>query len=80
MTGPIPRGVTARRFVRALERDGFHRQRTRGSHRIYRHSDGRRVVVAYHRLGDTFPIKTLSGMITDARWEYEDMRRLDLVR
>ena len=80
MTGPVPRGLTARRFIRALRRDGFERQRTRGSHRIYRHSDGRRVVVAYHRLGDTFPIKTLVGMIADAGWDYEDMRRLGLVR
>src|SRR5258708_24774272 len=46
-----PRGVSARRFIRALELDGFELRRVRGSHRIYGHSDGRRVVVAYHALG-----------------------------
>jgi hypothetical protein len=40
---------------------------------------GRRVVVAYHALGDTFPIGTLRGMIADAGWKDEDLRRLELV-
>jgi predicted RNA binding protein YcfA (HicA-like mRNA interferase family) len=40
-----PRGVSARQLVRALEADGFVLQRIRGSHRIYRRPDGRRVVV-----------------------------------
>ena len=48
-----PRGLSARQFVRALETDGFALQRVRGSHRIYRHTDGRRVVMAYHGLSDT---------------------------
>ena len=60
MTG-VPRGRSARRFIRALESDGFALQRVRGSHRIYRHADERRVVVAYHALNDTFPIGTLTG-------------------
>jgi predicted RNA binding protein YcfA (HicA-like mRNA interferase family) len=55
----VPRGQWARRFIRALEGDGFALQRVRGSHRIYRHADGRRVVVAYHALNETFPIGTL---------------------
>lgn len=74
-----PRGLQARRFVRALEADGFVLQRVRGSHRIYRHGDGRRVVVAYHSLNDTFPIGTLRAMIDDAGWQDDDLRRLGLV-
>jgi len=74
-----PRGVTARQLVRALEADGFVLQRVRGSHRIYRRSDGRRVVVSYHALGDTFPIGTLRAMLADAGWEDEDLRRLKLL-
>lgn len=61
-----PRGLSARQLVRALEADGFILQRVRGSHRIYKHADGRRVVVAYHALGDSFPIGTLRAMIADA--------------
>ena len=74
----IPRGVHARRFVKALQQDGFVLSRTRGSHRIYRHADGRRVVVAYHHLSDTFPIGTLRAMIADAGWTAQDLSRLGL--
>jgi predicted RNA binding protein YcfA (HicA-like mRNA interferase family) len=74
-----PRGVTASQFIKALRQDGFQATRTRGSHHVYRHSDGRRVVVAYHRLSATFPIGTLKGMITDAGWTDDDLRRLGLL-
>ena len=76
----LPRGVTAREFIRAIRADGFQLTRTRGSHRIYRHADGRRVVVAYHRLGDTFPIGTIRAMIADIGWSESDLRRLGLAR
>src|SRR5260370_41705894 len=75
----VPRGLSARRFIRALEGDGFALQRVRGSHRIYRHADGRRVVVAYHALNDTFPIGTLRAMIADAGWQDDDLLRLGLI-
>jgi predicted RNA binding protein YcfA (HicA-like mRNA interferase family) len=75
-----PRGLSARQFIRALEADGFVLQRVRGSHRIFRHTDGRRVVVAYHGLSDAFPIGTLRAMITDAGWQDEDLRRLGLLK
>ncbi len=75
----LPRGVTARQLIKALHADGFTLQRTRGSHRIYRHQDGRRVVVAYHHLSDTFPIGTLKGMVNDTIWTEDDLRRLKLI-
>lgn len=73
-----PRGITARQLIKALHEDGFELKRTRGSHRIYRHPDGRRIVVAYHRLGDSFPIGMLKAMIRDAGWIEDDLRRLGL--
>ncbi len=73
-----PRGLPARRFIRALEADGFALQHVRGSHRIFRHADGRRVVVAFHSLSETFPIGTLRAMIEDAGWQDADLRRLGL--
>jgi len=75
----VPRGLSARRLIRALEADGFALQRVSGSHRIYKHADGRRVVVAYHALNDSFPIGTLRAMIADAGWEDEDLVRLGLL-
>jgi predicted RNA binding protein YcfA (HicA-like mRNA interferase family) len=76
----LPRGITARELLRALHADGFRLTRTRGSHLMFRHADGRRVVVAYHRISDTFPIGTLKAMLADIGWTDEDLRRLDLVR
>jgi predicted RNA binding protein YcfA (HicA-like mRNA interferase family) len=74
----VPRGLTERRLISALH-DGFVLKRTRASYHIYDRPDGRRVVVAYHRLNDTFPIETLKAMITDAGWDEADLRRLDLM-
>jgi len=54
--------------------------RIRGSHHIYRHDDGRRVVVAYHSLGETFPIGTLKAMLADIGWNKADLEKLGLSR
>jgi predicted RNA binding protein YcfA (HicA-like mRNA interferase family) len=45
---------------------------------MYRHANGRRVVVAYHGLGETFPLGTLRAMIADAGWTNSDLERLGL--
>ena len=73
------RGVTTRELIRALGRDGFSLRRQTGSHRIYRHPDGRRVTVSFHHPGQTFPIGTLRRMMQDqAEWTAADLRRLGL--
>jgi predicted RNA binding protein YcfA (HicA-like mRNA interferase family) len=76
-----PRNITAREIVNALIRDGFVFYNQRGSHQRYRHGDGRRVTVTFHRAGDTFPLGTLRSMIeVQARWTEADLRRLSLLR
>jgi predicted RNA binding protein YcfA (HicA-like mRNA interferase family) len=75
------RNLTAREIISALIRDGFILYNQRGSHQRYRHADGRRVTVTFHRAGDTFPIGTLRSIIElQARWTEEDLRRLSLLR
>ncbi len=76
----VPRGLTARQLIGALRADGFLLARTRGSHHIYRRPDGRRVVVAYHRVSDTFPIGTLKAMLEDIGWSDADLLRLGVLR
>ena len=73
------RNTTIRELVSALERDGFSARRSRGSQRIYRADDGRRVVVHYHRGGDTLPVGTLSRFLSDTKWTPEDAQRLGLL-
>jgi predicted RNA binding protein YcfA (HicA-like mRNA interferase family) len=75
------RNRTAREIINALIRDGFVFYNQRGSHQRYRHSDGRRIIVTFHHASDTFPIGTLRSMIeTQARWNADDLRRLNLLR
>ena len=79
--GPL-RSLTARAraLVSALERDGFSLDRQRGSHRLYKHPDGRRVTVSFHRPGDTFVPKTLRSILElQARWTTADLKRLRLI-
>ena len=80
MTFPGLRAVSARVFVRALEKDGFVLKRTTGSHRVYRHPDGRRTVVAAHSPNETFAPGTLSAMIRHLGWNQDDLQRLGLLK
>ncbi len=73
--------LTARRLIHALRQDGFTLDRQTGSHQQYRHPDGRRVTVSYHRSGDTFRRSLLKIMIEDqARWTEDDLKRLGLLK
>lgn len=75
------RSLTARELISALIRDGFFLRSQEGSHQRYRHSDGRRVTVSYHRPGNTFPPKTLRRIIEEqARWTEDDLKRLGLLK
>lgn len=74
------RSVTARRLATALSDDGFQMQRQKGSHRHYRHPDGRRVTLSFHHSSDTFPLGTLKSIVdVQARWTENDLRRLRLI-
>src|SRR5436190_2977011 len=77
----IPRGISARAVISALETDGFLHVRTTGSHRRYKHPDGRRATVSCHKESDTLPIGTLRSIILlQARWTEGDLRRLKLIK
>lgn len=44
-----------RQLIQALEQDGFQYKKRKGSQRVYRHPDNRRVVIHYHHAKDTLP-------------------------
>lgn len=64
--------VKARKLVNALKRLGFFLDRQRGSHAVYRHADGRIVVVPMH-MGD-IPSGTLRGMLEDIHLSIEELK------
>ena len=56
--------IKAKEFIKVIEQLGFYLDRQKGSHAIYKHQDGRRVVVPIHSGKDLKP-GTLIGMIQD---------------
>ncbi|MEK7836882.1 MAG: type II toxin-antitoxin system HicA family toxin [candidate division NC10 bacterium] len=74
------RTTPVRRLIRALEQDGFVYRRAKGSQRVYRHPDGRRIVIHYHHGGDTLPVGTLRQILAATRWAEGDFRRLGLLK
>lgn len=72
--------LTARELITGLESDGFYFVRQTGSHKRYRHPDGRCVTVAPHGRAGTFKRKTLKSIIElQARWTEDDLKRLKLI-
>jgi len=73
------RSIAACQMIAALLTDGFQLCRQKGSHRHYRHPDGRRVTVSFHHSAGKFPIGTLKSMIeTQAQWTAADIARFGL--
>lgn len=74
------KNVPARRWINALEHEGFKRRKSKGSHHVYQQSDGRRVLIVYHKLSDTFGPKTIRQILNGTGWEEADLMRLNLVK
>ncbi len=75
------RSLTARKFIHALEKDGFYAEsRGSGHQQFYNANDGRRVTVTYHHASDTFVPKTLRSMVEQAKWAEADLKRLGLMK
>ncbi len=76
---PAVKQMTAGQLVRALKRDRFVIARRSGPTSLFLHADGRRVVVQYHALGQTFPVGTLRAMLLQTQWTNADLQRLKLI-
>ena len=73
------KNTPVRKLLRALEKDGFQYKKRKGSQRVYRHSDGRRIVIHYHHSKDTLPPGTLKSFIDGTKWSVNDLKRLKLI-
>jgi predicted RNA binding protein YcfA (HicA-like mRNA interferase family) len=61
--------VKVRDVIRLLESEGWRLARTRGSHRMYKHSLKHKVVVVSGKSGDDMPKGTLKAILKDAGLE-----------
>lgn len=73
------KNTPVRELIRALEEDGFAYRRRKGSQRVYRHEDGRRVVLHYYHAKDTLPSGTLKSFVDGTNWTERDLKRLRLI-
>jgi predicted RNA binding protein YcfA (HicA-like mRNA interferase family) len=73
------KNLTADEIIHALEKDEWIRDRKRGAEIVYRHPDGRRVVIHYHP-GKTYGPKLLKNLIKDIGWSEKDFKRLKLIK
>ncbi len=74
------RSLRARKLIRALKKDGFYEERSKGALRLFKHIDGRRTTIHLHNMGQTFAIGTLKAIIEEqARWTETDLERLGLL-
>ena len=74
------KNTTAREWMNALERDGFKKRKHAGSHHIYQHPDGRRILLVYHAPGDTFGPRTIKQLLAGTLWTEEKLRDLNLIK
>ncbi|MEC3980166.1 type II toxin-antitoxin system HicA family toxin [Amycolatopsis sp. H20-H5] len=72
---PALSDIPARKVIRALESVGFVYIRTKGSHAVYRHADGRVVVIPQHR---TLKRGTLASILRQAGFTAPEF--LDLLK
>jgi len=74
------RGLTSRKIIKALLKDGFALDEEVRTERIYRHPDGRKISIHYHTGNETYGPGLLGALIKDAGWTIKDLRRLKLVK
>jgi len=67
--------VRAKDFIKVIEQLGFYIDRQKGSHAIYKNTEGKRVVVPIHS-GKDLKQGTLSGMLQDIDLDKETFLKL----
>ncbi len=76
------RGKTVQEIVKALEKDGYELEISRGATQAYRHPSkpgARRVVLHIHPKGEKGP-HTIKYLLNQIDWTVEDMVRLKLIK
>ena len=66
-------------LIRALNKDEWKRDETRGAAQIFRHLNGNRVSIHYHP-NKTYKPGLLKSLLQDIGWSEKDLRRLKLIK
>jgi len=71
---------TADDLISALSKDGFVLDVKLRTERIYRHNDGRKISIHYHKSSQCYGKGLMKGLLQDIGWSEDDMRRLKLIK
>ncbi len=71
---------TADDLIAALLMDGFLPDEKLRTERVYRHPDGRKVIIHYHEGSRCYGAKLLKGLLDAAGWSEKDLKRLKLIK
>jgi hypothetical protein len=71
---------TADDLIRAAVKDGFVLDEKVRTERVYRHKDGRRFSLHYHKGSQTYGASLMKALLDDIGWIEDDMRRLKLIK
>jgi predicted RNA binding protein YcfA (HicA-like mRNA interferase family) len=74
------RNKSVDKLISALLKDGFLLDREVRTERVYRHPDGRKVIIHYHKGSKTYPPNLLKALLRDIGWTENDLRRLKLIK
>lgn len=74
MANELPR-ITAKEIIAVLEKSGFVLSRQSGSHKIYKHPNGKRATVPFHS-GKILHPKVLKSILRDADIGIEQLKEL----
>ena len=74
------KAITEDELVKAVLKDGFELDDVVRTERIYRHSDGRRVCIHYHRGSDCYGRGLLKSLLAVTGWTEQRMKQLKLIR
>ena len=69
---PKRRQVKPKELIRALQKIGFVKFRSRGSHLLMKHLDGRRTIIPVHG-GKDIPIGTLNAILKDLQITFQEL-------
>ena len=67
-------------LIKALFKDGFIPDVELRTERVYRHPDGRKVTIHYHKGSDCYHPGLLKALLEDIGWSENDMRRLKFIK
>ena len=73
------RKTATRRIIRALAHESFQFTERKGSQRVYRHADRRRVVIHYHTGNRPLTSVEIRNLLLGTRWTEDDLMRLGLL-